>query len=358
MAALSACGTSGVAAQEKVTLRSDVLLYGDNTEFRNPFREGETILGAALRVAVDVEVNDRVRLALGAFGNQRFGSEKAFVLARPVISVTFVGRRSSFVFGTFPAFAGGFGGVGPPIAVTAPVGPDRDGPHVLLPPIQRETLTFDRPYEAGLEWNFTGLHLRHSLWLEWQRINTPAHRERFDGGFNGALRASAHLSLPLQVHVVHEGGQLYASGPVRDSWAGATGVDIEGAPTQTSHASLELFGLVSKYVEDRSRPELTRDGVAFFGRAAIDRAGWRAHVIVWRGRNFIKDEGDPDYLSMRRDGTRYAGTRDYAEAGLARRFTLASTAVMEVSGRLHRTERFYEYSYRVLSIVSVGWHIR
>ena len=34
-------------AQERVTLRSDVLFYGDNTEFRNPFREGETIFGAA-----------------------------------------------------------------------------------------------------------------------------------------------------------------------------------------------------------------------------------------------------------------------------------------------------------------------
>ena len=31
-------------AQEHVVLRTDVLLYGDNTEFRNPFREGETNL--------------------------------------------------------------------------------------------------------------------------------------------------------------------------------------------------------------------------------------------------------------------------------------------------------------------------
>ena len=45
-------------------------------------------------------------------------------------------RRS--VFGTLP---------GPHVG--DPPGPDRTGPHGLLPPIQRETLAFDRPYEAG-----------------------------------------------------------------------------------------------------------------------------------------------------------------------------------------------------------------
>ena len=32
------------------------------------------------------------------------------------------------------------------------------------------------------------------------------------------------LALPLQVHIVHEGGQLYDAGPVRDSVAVASGI--------------------------------------------------------------------------------------------------------------------------------------
>ena len=109
--------------------------------------------------------------------------------------------------------------------------------------------------------------------------------------------------------VVHEGGQLFNTGPVADSFAAASGLAL------------------------------------------------RAHVIFWRGRNFVKDEGDPNYLSLRRDGSRYGGIRDYAETGVARRFPLAPGAVIEVSGRLHRTERHYEYSYRVLSIASLGWKL-
>src|SRR5262245_41754181 len=181
-------------AQERVTLRSDVLLYGDNTEFRNPFREGETIFGAAARVFVETELSSNASLSLGGFGNQRFGSEQAFDLARPVIALTLRGRRSSFVFGTLPA-----------LAADGPMGPDRGGTHALLPPLQRETLAFDRPYEAGLQWDLRSRRLRHSLWLEWQRINTEEHRERFDGGANAEIALNDHVAIPIQVHVVHEG---------------------------------------------------------------------------------------------------------------------------------------------------------
>jgi hypothetical protein len=346
-ALLPACAGRLVCAQEKVTLRSDVLLYGDNTEFRNPFREGETIFGAAARVALDAEINPRVSIALGAFGNQRFGSDRGFDQARPVIAMTVRGRRSAFVFGTLPG-----------LAVNAPAGPDRQGPHALLPPLQRETLAFDRPYEAGLQWDFDGTRLRHSVWLEWQRLNTRDHRERFDGGLNARLVLAPHLSLPIQLHIVHEGGQLFSSGPVADSAAGAAGIALDGSAASIGTVSLELFGAASRSVPDRERPDRNRNGMAFFGRAAVERHGWRAHLIAWRGRDFVKDEGDPNYLSIRRDGSRYGGIRDYAEAGVARRFRLAPGAVIEVSGRLHRTERHYEYSYRVLSIASLGWRLR
>ena len=85
LALVIASGTA--VAQERVTLQGDVLFYGDNTEFRNPFREGETIFGAAARVALSTDINDRVRLALGAFGNLSFGGDDAFELVRPIVTL-------------------------------------------------------------------------------------------------------------------------------------------------------------------------------------------------------------------------------------------------------------------------------
>jgi hypothetical protein len=339
--------SSSASAQEQLAIRSDFLFYGDNTEFRNPFREGETIFGAAVRVAAEIELNDRVVISAGGFANQRFGSEDAFDQVRPVLSLTVRGRRSAFVMGTLPPATSGM-----------PVGPDRGGPHGLLPALQRETLSFDRPYEAGLAWTFDGTKLQQHFWLEWQRLNTSEHRERFDGGMRAAYRLADLVTIPLQFHVVHEGGQLHASGAVADSSAIATGVILSGNVARVYAATVELVALASRYVPDRSLPTLNRAGVAFFGRAAAERAGWRGHVIFWRGRDFIKDEGDPNYLSLARRDEYYHGTRDYAEAGLTRRFTLARTAVLDVSGRLHRVEGRYEYSYRILSVLSALWKIR
>jgi len=336
-----------VSAQEGLAIRSDILFYGDNTEFKNLFREGETIFGAAFRVAADISLNDRVTLSAGGFGNQRFGSEQAFEEARPVIALTVRGRRSSFVFGTLPA-----------PTVSMPVGPDRGGPHGLLPPLQRETLSFDRPYEAGLAWTFDGAKLKHHFWLEWQRLNTAEHRERFDGGLRTSYRVSNLVTIPLQLHVVHEGGQLYASGVVADSSAVATGAVLSGRVGKIHEMAVELLAVGSRYVPDRSQSDLSRDGIGFFGRASGEHAGWRGHVIFWRGRNFIKDEGDPNYMSLERSGNRYRGTRDYSEAGLTRRFRLAESAVLDAAGRIHRVEGRYEYSYRILSVVSMSWRIR
>ncbi len=335
-----------LAAQPGVVLTTDVLFYGDNTEFRNPFREGETIFGAAARAGAELELSPSVSLRLGAFGNLRFGSEDAFEIVRPVVALDVRRGASTFVIGTLP-----------PRALNA-TGPDRAGPHGLLPSFQRETLAFDRPHEAGLMWRLDARRLRHEMWVNWQRLNTPEHRERLDAGAAGSIPLSTGFALPVHVHVVHEGGQLHASGPVADSVAFAAGVEVSRTFSARTRASFEILGAASRYVPDRERADASRSGAGLFMRAAIERGDWRGHLIVWRGDDFVKSEGDPNYQSIRRDGSRWRGVRDYAEAGLARSFRPAPGVRMEASARAHRTERYYEYSYRVLAVVAVRARVR
>ena len=344
--ALACVRAEPAAAQDGITIQTHVLFYGDNTEFRNPFREGETIFGAAARVAVVAGVAERTTLTIGIFGNQRFGSDDSFEQVRPVIALTVKGARSAFTFGALP----------PSPHASAP-GPDLQGPHGLLPPLQRETLAFDRPYEAGLQWTFEGARLRHDIWLNWQRLNTREHRERLDGGASGRFGIAGPFALPFQVHIVHEGGQLFASGPVADSVAGALGLSVSG-PWVVERASFEAYALGSHVVPDRGSPLQTRSGAGFFTRGAGEHRGWRGHILFWRGDDYVKDEGDANYLSIRRNGTRYRGVRDYAEAGLTRTFRLGPHALLQASGRLYRVERHYEYSYRVLAVASPSWKVR
>ena len=153
--------------------------------------------------------NDRVGVALGVFGNQRFGSDKAFELVRPVIALTVRGRRSAFVFGTLPG-----------AAVRAADRPRsrRTARPAAADPARDADLRSARTKPAS-QWTFHGTRLRHDVWLEWQQLNTAEHRERFDGGVNAEVTLGPHVSVPVQFHVVHEGGQLFNTGPVADSFA-------------------------------------------------------------------------------------------------------------------------------------------
>jgi hypothetical protein len=68
-------------------------------------------------------------------------------------------------------------------------------------------------------------------------------------------------------------------------------------------------------------------------------------------------EGDPNYQSIRRDGSRYRLTRDYSETGVTRTFRPAPGVLLEASARLHRIERNYEYSFRIVGTAALALKI-
>jgi hypothetical protein len=327
------------ATAQTYTLGADLLFFGDNTEFANPFRSGDTTLGASGQVFLDVALNDRVNLRGGLFGLGRFGAHDFLEHAEPVLALEISHGRSRFVFGSLHTIA------------TAPdvAGPDEETLHRLLPPIQQETLTFTRGQEMGLQWLVTADRLDHDAWINWQRLNTEDHRERFDAGYRAALALAGTFRLHGQWHIVHEGGQQFSSGAVRDSQAVALGVGWSGHAGD-SRLSIDSHAVLTEDVPDRA-VSATEVGLGSFSRAAVERGPWRAHLIVWRGRDVLKDEGDANYLSRRADGTMFRGTRDYAELGVTRHFRPAPGVHMFAAFRLHRTESHYEYSYRIVGRV-------
>ena len=72
--------------------------------------------------------------------------------------------------------------------------------------------------------------------------------------------------------------------------------------------------------------------------------------------NVDKTRTDSDIFI--RNGSYYRGTRDYSEAGLSRAFTPAPAVAISVSARIHRTERHYEYSYRVIGTANFRLKLR
>jgi hypothetical protein len=330
------------AAQVDYSLDATATFYGDNTEFFNPFRKGETTLGAHLLVFGEARTSDRLAIRVGAFGNQLFGSKRGFDDVRPVVALVIGGPRSRLILGTLETGRRAYG-----------IGPDRSGPHALLPPLQGETLAFERPWEAGLQWLVNTPRVAQEAWVHWQRVANADQRERFDTGFTTRARVHRAIRVGGDFHLVHEGGQLSSNGPVSDSLAGAIGAEVAGPVGSINRVSFEAFVLGSRFVPDRQLTGGIRAGLGTFLRAAVENARWRAHALIWRGDDFITREGDANYQSIRLDGRPYRSLRDYAEIGLARSFALAKDSWLEASIRGHRVENHYEYSFRILSVAKL-----
>jgi hypothetical protein len=340
LVALTCAAVAPSAGAQSFAIDSDLLFYGDNTEFANPFRTGETIFGASGRVMLDITFNDTVTVHGGFFGSGRFGSHAFLEHAEPAIALELRGGPSRLIFGSLETVAWQHD----------VAGPDHETPHRLLPPLQQETLTFTRGQEMGLQWLVASTRLQHDAWINWQRLNTAESRERFDAGYRADLGLLPSLRLHGQWHVVHEGGQQFDHGAVSDSQAGAVGLAWTATP---NHFSVALDGHVvaSQFVPDREPPSLTEGGLGVFTRGAIERGPWRTHLIVWRGRDLVKVEGDANYQALRRDAVVFHKMRDYGELGLTRRFAPAPGVDVFAAFRLHRIESHYEYSYRIVGRV-------
>ncbi len=335
-------------AQQRATLIADVTLYGDNTEFFNRFRDGETLGGGAATVGFDVEMSDRATLRAGVFMNGRSGVPQFAPQVRPVMSLTVETGPSRFVMGTLDTFPDDF---------TA--APDLAGTHRLLPPLQVETLAFTRPHEAGVQWQVASERLSQDTWINWQRLNTPEHRERFDAGVRGraALGRGWPLALGYQFHIVHEGGQLFDQGTVNDSYAGGPGVVFEPPVGFFDTSAIETYLMWSRHVPDRAAPTLTDDGHGLFVRAAATKGGWRGHFIFWTACLWLKEEGDLNYGSRLQDGTVFRPTRHYGEIGMSRAFYEADDVMLAGSWRVHRIEKDYNYSFRILARVRMAFPV-
>lgn len=333
-------GARPIASAQTYSAGADLLFYGDNTEFANPFRKGETLLGASGRVFLDVALNDAVKLRGGIFGLGRFGSHEFLEHGEPMIALEISPGPSRFVFGSLDT-----------VALRHDIdGPDHETLHGLLPPLQQETLAFTRGQEMGLQWLVADSTLNHDAWINWQRLNTARHRERFDTGYRAGVRLNSSWQLHGQWHLVHEGGQQFGNGPVSDSQGFAIGLEWSRTVAHT-RVVLEGHAVTTRNVPDRDRPRLTEAGIGGFARAAVERGPWRSHMIIWRSGDVLKAEGDANYLAARTDGVMFRKVRDYGELGLTRHFRPAPGVHLFAAVRLHRVESSYEYSYRIVGRV-------
>ena len=326
------------AAAQAFTWKSGASFYGDNTEFFNPYRTGQTILGAQMQTWLSAESGPRTEVILGVFGDHRSGRSDFFDEVKPLLGFRYRTGTSLGALGTL-------------------VTEDRHG---YIEPLEVTTLEIIRPIEYGLQWREDRGWMGGEIFIDWQHLNTKNSREIFDYGLLFHVRPWRHLSLEYQGHGLHHGGQLFTAGvPVTNNRVAAFGARLEGSLPTLGLSSLGVFRLTSHgHIDPTAVPGRPNQGSGTYVRGSIFPHGWvELFTIQWWGRDFLSEEGDNSYNSRGVDPQYYKASRRYQEYGLARQIPIESGITFDAELRFHRFDNLrsialghseWEYSYRLV----------
>ncbi len=217
-------GRARPAPAQELTWRNGVTFYADNTEFFNPYRTGETLLGGQVLSYLSAALGPRTEVIAGFFGNHQSGGTGFFDPFKPILGFRYRTDHSLGVIGTL-------------------VTEDRHG---YLEPLEGTLLDIVRPVEYGVQWREQHTAGGGEIFLNWQRLNTARSREIFDYGLLLHADPARWLRLELQGHGLHHGGQLYTAGePVANNEVLALGAQVSGKLPVAGASSLRVFQLMS-----------------------------------------------------------------------------------------------------------------
>ncbi len=337
IASASLLGRAGPVAAQDLTWKNGLTFYLDNTEFFNPYRTGETLLGGQILSYLSAVLGPRTEVVAGLYGNHESGDSHFLDPFKPILGFRYRTDHSLGVIGTL-------------------VTEDRHG---YIEPLEGRLLEITRPVEYGVQWREQRLAGGGEVYLNWQRLNTSGGREVFDYGLLLHADPARWLRLELQGHGLHHGGQLFSAGePVANNEVLALGGGVSGVLPVAGASSLRAFQVLSHGDINSLPPGRPDHGHGTYIRVAITPGNWlELFAIQWWGRDFLSNEGDANYESQGLNPSFYRSYRQYQEIGLTRRTPIEAGLTLDTEFRFHRIDDRrsiaigtspWEYSYRLM----------
>jgi hypothetical protein len=337
MATILLVAAARPGSAQDLTWKNGLTFYLDNTEFFNPYRTGETLLGGQVLSYLSAALGPRTEVVAGFHGNHESGDTRFLSPFKPILGFRYRTDHSLGALGTL---------------VT-------EDQHGYLEPLESRLLEITRPVEYGVQWREQHVAGGGEVFLNWQRLNTSRGREVFDYGLLLHADPTRWLRLEMQGHGLHHGGQLYNAGePVANNQALALGGQLRATLPLMGATSLRVFQLLSHGDIDSLRPGRPDHGHGTYIRAAFTPGNWvELFAIQWWGRDFVSNEGDGNYNSQGSDLAYYKSYRKYMEIGLARVTPIESGLTLDTELRFHRIDdrrsiaigtSTWEYSYRLI----------
>lgn len=306
--------------------------YGDNTEFFEPYRTGETLLGQQGKSYFEAALGKKAFLQAGVFGDFRSTSDfDPTVDVKPLLSFQYREGGTKLIMGTLVS----------------------EDLHGFVEPLEVTTLEITRGVEYGIQWIEQDPGYQCDLFLNWHQLNIGLQPEEFDYG--GVIRESVGDSFNFeeQFHGFHMGGQLYYT-TVFNNWVPALGFRWK-IPGMLGMTRFSAFGILTGHLQGGDTGSTQWGGGGYLKMETHPDDHLNLFGIGWAAKDFYSQEGDANYASYSTPDTASVdqlhdfvkSDRTYFEIGAIRDFPMEGDAVFRAEFRVHFMDDTSAYSYKL-----------
>jgi hypothetical protein len=286
----------------------------DNT-FINGLGRDTTLIGNLLNVYLHKRLLSSLDMDLGVFANMPFGHDTEVSQVRPIFRLAYRPiEEITTVLGTVYV-------------------PHRDFHDAVFDNANR----FVRPIEQGAQMLVNSRHYRQDLFINWEQAFGGSAPNRYDVGYAGQLLAGP-LRFHAQAHWVRNGQALLKfdrSFNTLNNLVTAAGPELVVEPRSYFPALSwwnEIgvrFTYLTTYNEPLDNHPVTR-GRGYETRFWLDLAGWRPSISFWKGRDFLSQQGDPEFKAS-----------NFPEFGISKIFWIGEHASLEFGLQARRIRTFF-----------------
>lgn len=273
----------------KFALELEAIGFFKNNEYFSPVSKGQTFPGTFIRPRAIAQIDDKLRLELGITGlyfsgdQQKNGVEAVnSIFARIQYAIK---PNLHLVFGNY------YGGAN----------------HRLLEPLYRWERQYIEKPESGLQLLYENKRVFADVWLNWQRYieHGDSVPEILNFGLSAAAKLTADdrplsISVPLQLTIYHQGGQVDTSNEkMIVCMNAATGLSMEWALGRTVR-SIGLDAYVLGYYDKLPNKEIRPydRGWAVYPVFKVNAKYFKYMLGYWHARKFYTFEGEPLFSSF------------------------------------------------------------
>ncbi|MBM3921426.1 MAG: hypothetical protein FJ347_09435 [Sphingomonadales bacterium] len=267
--------------RKSIGFQADVFPFLKNNEYFNAINPGETFFGFRTSVAgvFNLQPGGKARFTTGLMVQENYGDAKTVI--KPMFSLSLTSYKEwNYVFGTL-------------VSGTR---------HGLIEPLYNYEQVLTQPLEYGIQVRRDNSKMFYDGWLEWrQRFNSGnGTREMLVAGQHIQPRLSlgknTTLSLPLQMMLVHQGGQSVNNPlPISTRIAATGGLRLAGNDT-----GWVMEGYALQSLDNSPNPQQPwKNGYAFM--ANLQKRFGRYHRVAatwWFAREFTSTLGNPVFTNV------------------------------------------------------------